>query len=220
MNPQPIPSQRHLFDLPDDAAYLNCAYVAPLPRAAREAGAAALDRRSRPWEIRAPDFFGPCEELRALFGRLIGAGADDVAITPAASYGIAVAAANLPLAPGQRVLLLGGALDLEEGRYERAIEKLRNLVNAQPMNLTARKLLATALLRSDASKNGIELLLPVVARGDADAYALTLLRWGGFAGIDPQTLPATWTLVQRFAALPAVARAIERERLELNVYKS
>lgn len=56
--------------------------------------------------------------------------------------------------------------------------------------------------------------------GVLDAYALTLLRWGGFAGIDPQTLPATWALVQRFAALPAVARAIERERLELNVYKS
>ena len=55
--------------------------------------------------------------------------------------------------------------------------------------------------------------------GALDAYALTLLRWGGFAGIDPNSLPATWALVQRFAALPAVARAMERERLELNVYK-
>ncbi|MDZ7910117.1 MAG: glutathione S-transferase N-terminal domain-containing protein [Gemmobacter sp.] len=52
-----------------------------------------------------------------------------------------------------------------------------------------------------------------------DAYALTLLRWGGYAGIDPTTLPATWDLAQRFAALPAVARAIERERLQLNVYQ-
>jgi glutathione S-transferase len=56
--------------------------------------------------------------------------------------------------------------------------------------------------------------------GVLDAYALTLLRWGGFAGIDPQSLPETWALVQRFAALPAVARVIERERLELNVYKA
>ncbi len=75
-------------------------------------------------------------------------------------------------------LLLGGTLDLEEGSYERAVEKLRNLVNQQPMNIAARKLLATALLRSDASKNGIELLLPVVARGDADAYALSLVARG------------------------------------------
>ncbi len=55
--------------------------------------------------------------------------------------------------------------------------------------------------------------------GVLDAYALTLLRWGGYAGIDPTTLGATWDLAQRFAALPAVARAIERERLQLNVYK-
>ncbi len=55
--------------------------------------------------------------------------------------------------------------------------------------------------------------------GALDAYALTLLRWGGYAGIDPASLPATWDLAQRFAALPAVATVVERERLELNVYK-
>jgi glutathione S-transferase len=55
--------------------------------------------------------------------------------------------------------------------------------------------------------------------GALDAYALTLLRWGGYAGIDPTTLPATWGLAQRFAELPPVARAIERERLQLNVFK-
>jgi glutathione S-transferase len=55
--------------------------------------------------------------------------------------------------------------------------------------------------------------------GALDAYALTLLRWGGYAGIDPASLPATWALVQRFAALPSVARAVERERLQLSVYQ-
>ena len=52
-----------------------------------------------------------------------------------------------------------------------------------------------------------------------DAYALTLLRWGGYAGINPTDFPATWGLAQRFAALPAVARVVERERLQLNVYQ-
>ena len=55
--------------------------------------------------------------------------------------------------------------------------------------------------------------------GALDAYALTLLRWGGFAGIDPETYPATWALAQRFAALPAVARVVEREKLQLNVFR-
>lgn len=55
--------------------------------------------------------------------------------------------------------------------------------------------------------------------GPLDAYALTLLRWGGFAGQDPQGYASLWALVQRVAGLPAVARVIERERLQLNVYK-
>ncbi len=56
--------------------------------------------------------------------------------------------------------------------------------------------------------------------GPLDAYSLTLLRWGGFAGIDPAGFPALWAHVQKVAQLPAVARAIERERLQLNVYKA
>ncbi len=55
--------------------------------------------------------------------------------------------------------------------------------------------------------------------GVLDAYALTFLRWGGFAGIDPNEFPATWKLAQAFAALPAVARVVEREKLKLNVYQ-
>ena len=55
--------------------------------------------------------------------------------------------------------------------------------------------------------------------GPLDAYALTLLRWGGIAGIDPTGFPSLWAHVSRIAQLPAVARAIERERLQLNLYK-
>jgi glutathione S-transferase len=56
--------------------------------------------------------------------------------------------------------------------------------------------------------------------GPADAYALTLLRWGGFAGHDPQQFPALWAHVQKLAQLAPVQRAMERERLQLNVYKA
>jgi glutathione S-transferase len=55
--------------------------------------------------------------------------------------------------------------------------------------------------------------------GPLDPYALTLLRWGSIAGIDPASLPVLWEFAQRIAALPPVARAIERERLQLNLYK-
>ena len=102
----PIPCQRHLFDLPDEVAYLNCAYMSPLLKRAVAVGAAALARKSRPWTIGAADFFTDSERARGLFAQLLGAAAGDVAIVPAASYGLALAAANLPLAPGQRVLVL------------------------------------------------------------------------------------------------------------------
>jgi glutathione S-transferase len=55
--------------------------------------------------------------------------------------------------------------------------------------------------------------------GPLDAYTLTLARWGSIAGIDPVGFPATWAFIARIATLPPVARAIERERLQLNLFK-
>lgn len=52
-----------------------------------------------------------------------------------------------------------------------------------------------------------------------DIYSLTLLRWGGFGGIDPESLPTLWAHVRRVAEMPPVAAAMERERLKLNVYR-
>ena len=104
--PRPLPVQRELFDIPDDVAYFNCASLAPQLRSAREAAEAAWRRRARPWLIRADDWFTETDERRALFARLAGVDADGVALVPATSYGLAVAAANLTAAPGQRVLVL------------------------------------------------------------------------------------------------------------------
>lgn len=104
MTPGPIPSQRALFDIPPDVAYLNCAYMSPLLRASVAAGAEALARKARPWTIRPADFHAEAGATRALFARLIGAEAEGVALVPAASYGLAAAAGNLPLRPGQRIV--------------------------------------------------------------------------------------------------------------------
>jgi selenocysteine lyase/cysteine desulfurase len=104
--PAPIPSQRHLFDLPRGIAYLNCAYMSPLLKRSAEVGREALARKLRPWTITPDDFFEDSARARTLFAQLIGATADDIAIIPAASYGLAVAAGNLPVAPGARILVL------------------------------------------------------------------------------------------------------------------
>ncbi|HEX5080106.1 MAG TPA: aminotransferase class V-fold PLP-dependent enzyme [Geminicoccaceae bacterium] len=101
-----IPCQRRLFDLPDDVAYLNCAYMSPLLQRAVALAAEGVARKARPWTIGADDFFTESERARALFAALLGASVDDIALVPAASYGVAVAAANLPLGAGQRILML------------------------------------------------------------------------------------------------------------------
>lgn len=101
-----IPSQRHLFDLPDDVAYLNCAYMAPLMHAVIEAGREGVGRKARPWKISPRDFFEDSERARARFAQIIGASAADVALVPAVSYGVAVAARNVHVEKGQRILVL------------------------------------------------------------------------------------------------------------------
>jgi len=52
-----------------------------------------------------------------------------------------------------------------------------------------------------------------------DAYACTLLRWGGLAGIDPDTLPGLKAFVERVSAAAPVAAAMERERIPVHMYK-
>src|SRR5215210_2470792 len=98
--------QRGLFEIPEDVAYLNCAYMSPQLRSAQEVGERAVARKSRPWEITPPDFFEDSEESRVLFARLVGGEPDGVALIPSVSYGIAVAAANVPVREGQKILIL------------------------------------------------------------------------------------------------------------------
>ncbi len=102
----PIPDQRHLFDIPDNIAYLNCAYLSPLLKTVAAAGQQGVARKSRPWEITGEDFDIEIEIARARFAALIGATADDIAVIPAASYGMAHAARNVPVAAGDNIVLL------------------------------------------------------------------------------------------------------------------
>src|SRR5579859_7110520 len=101
-----LPGQRHLFDIPDDVVYLNCAYMSPLMKPVIEAGTAALARKAHPWDLTPDTFFTGADEFRAIAAQLINASADDIAIVPSASYGIATAARNLPVKEGQSILVL------------------------------------------------------------------------------------------------------------------
>ena len=101
-----LESQRHLFNIPDDVAYFNLSYKSPQLYSVRAAGEAALEQVSAPWAVMPEDFFTGSEEVRGLFGGLIGSPPDGVAIVPAISYANAIASKNLAVAPGQTILVL------------------------------------------------------------------------------------------------------------------
>ncbi len=102
-----IGSQRHLFSISDSVHYINCAYMGPLLKTVEAAGIAGVRKKAHPWEVVGDDFFGPGDETRRLAGRLVNAPPDQIALTPAVSYGTAIAAAATPLRPGQNVVIPG-----------------------------------------------------------------------------------------------------------------
>ena len=101
-----IDCQRKLFDIPDDVAYFNCAYLSPLLNSVVAAGELGVRQKAHPWNVTAPDFFDDVEILRQLFARILGIGKDGVAIIPSASYGIAIAAQNVAVSAGQNIVLI------------------------------------------------------------------------------------------------------------------
>jgi hypothetical protein len=170
-----IPTQRAAFDVPEAIAYFNTASLAPQLRVVRDAGAAALERRGRPWSISSSDWFTDVERLRSLFAQLIGGDRDGVAIVPATSYGFAIAARNLPLGPGRRVLVLAeeypsgiytgyqpGARRFDSGRRTKfelipmAIAALERILAWQVPRIAATLSSTTASLAQRASGLGLE----------------------------------------------------------------
>jgi selenocysteine lyase/cysteine desulfurase len=101
-----IPSQRHRFTMPEDIHYLNCAYMSPLSNDVVAAVAKGAALKQQPWTYGAADFFVAPETFRTNAAALMQAPVDCMAIIPSASYGLAIAAANLPLAKGQEIIVL------------------------------------------------------------------------------------------------------------------
>lgn len=73
------------------------------------------------------------------------------------------------------VMLLRAGMELNDGAHEQAIERLSDVVELQPANLTARKLLGAAYAQAKDYDGVIQTLRGLAAREDADSYTLTLI---------------------------------------------
>lgn len=87
-----------------DAVHFDHASIGVIPQRARDAVAAYNDKRAEMHAMRADDFFPQLDRSRALVAQLIGASAEEIALTTNTSWGVNLAAYALPLGPGDIVL--------------------------------------------------------------------------------------------------------------------
>src|SRR5262249_39738449 len=106
-----LPSQRALFDIPREICYLNAASWSPLPIATQNAGRAGVARKGQPWLIDPALPAAQYERARRAAARLINADADDVALIPSVSYGVAAGAKVMTL-PGPSAVVWRGTRGL------------------------------------------------------------------------------------------------------------
>ncbi len=93
---------------PATAVYLNSASTGPLPLRTVEAARAFTDLRHMPHRMPDELLFDTLARSRQLVAQLINAGPTEIALSVNTSYGINVAAAALPLGPGDVVVVPDG----------------------------------------------------------------------------------------------------------------
>ncbi len=101
-----LESQRSKFSIPKEVAYLDAAYMSPIPTAAVEAGARGSAVKAAPWRMTINSYYDEVEEARTLAAATIGARPGDIAVVAATSYGMATAAKNVPVSPGSAIILM------------------------------------------------------------------------------------------------------------------
>ncbi|MEY4903173.1 MAG: hypothetical protein RLZZ292_988 [Bacteroidota bacterium] len=107
-----LSNQKHLFSIPSDVHYLNCATMGPSLKSVEAAGIEGLLRKSQPYTITQDHFFDTLEVVKTEFATLINcADAQRIAVMGSVSYGMATVAKNLLqkglATAGKKVLMVG-----------------------------------------------------------------------------------------------------------------
>ncbi|MFC7357776.1 aminotransferase class V-fold PLP-dependent enzyme [Jejudonia soesokkakensis] len=100
-------SQKHLFSLPEEITYLNCATMSAQLKSVEKIGIENLLKKSTPYVIEGKHFFEERAILKQRFAQLIDCTDDEsVSIIPSVSYGIANAVKNIPFEKGDEIIVL------------------------------------------------------------------------------------------------------------------
>ena len=103
----PMNNYRHLWPEAATKGYLNGASRAPQLKSVAVAAREAIAWREQNAGMPIPHFFDGPQSVKAEFARLIGCPeVDRVALVPAASYGLATVAKNLPISKGDNIIVV------------------------------------------------------------------------------------------------------------------
>lgn len=87
---------KHLFSLPDEIHYLNCATMGPNLKSVEAAGIQGILRKSQPFKITQEHFFDTIETVKSEYSKLINCpDSQRIAVIGSVSYGLAIVAKNL-----------------------------------------------------------------------------------------------------------------------------
>jgi selenocysteine lyase/cysteine desulfurase len=97
----------------EGATYLNAAGNAPMPKVSIRAAQTAVDWKKAPHQTPDAAYFEIPDRIRGSIARLIGAKAEEIALTTGASAGVAAVAYGLEWKPGDEVLTGKGEFPLQ-----------------------------------------------------------------------------------------------------------
>jgi selenocysteine lyase/cysteine desulfurase len=182
----------------EGVTYLNAALQGPLPLAAARQAQAALEWKTHPYRLTDSVYFDLPNRIRDKVARLIGASADEIAVTTGASAGLAAVAAGIDWKPGDEVLVGRGEFPAHFStwlQYERAGKLRVRVVEPGGRFLAAddyieligpqTRLVSASLVRFD---NGARLDSPRLARACQQVGAALLLDITQAAGTMPMNV--------------------------------
>jgi cysteine desulfurase / selenocysteine lyase len=102
----------------EDAAYLNTAAHAVLPRVSVEAVQASLEAKRFPHHVSDSLWFEVPNRIRASLATLIGAKPEEIALTTGASTGVAAVAHGLTWRPGDEIITAEGEFPLQYATWK------------------------------------------------------------------------------------------------------
>ena len=102
----------------EGATYLNLAGQSPVPKAAIKALQNAIEWKRAPHQLPDGAFFDVPSRARAAIAKLVGARADEIALTSGASPGMAAVAYGLEWKPGDEVITASGEFPLQYASWK------------------------------------------------------------------------------------------------------